>query len=84
MEITSRMRGTIGWALTSALPCWVSMSYLTLRCSIEQLYILPVFLTTLFFNVDAALDRDAEGDLLLGDMGQGIPFKPGSFDGCIR
>ncbi|KAM5330597.1 18S rRNA (guanine-N(7))-methyltransferase [Glossophaga mutica] len=33
--------------------------------------------------LDAALDREAEGDLLLGDMGQGIPFKPGSFDGCI-
>ncbi|XP_006859761.1 PREDICTED: ribosome biogenesis methyltransferase WBSCR22 isoform X2 [Chrysochloris asiatica] len=33
--------------------------------------------------LDAALDRDIEGDLLLGDMGQGIPFKPGSFDGCI-
>lgn len=35
-------------------------------------------------NVDAALDRDTEGDLLLGDMGQGVPFRPGSFDGCIR
>ncbi|XP_003998622.1 probable 18S rRNA (guanine-N(7))-methyltransferase isoform X2 [Felis catus] len=33
--------------------------------------------------LDAALDRDTEGDLLLGDMGQGIPFKPGTFDGCI-
>nr|KAF6488848.1 BUD23 rRNA methyltransferase and ribosome maturation factor [Molossus molossus] len=33
--------------------------------------------------LDAALDREAQGDLLLGDMGQGIPFKPGSFDGCI-
>lgn len=33
--------------------------------------------------LDAALDRDTEGDLLLGDMGQGVPFKPGSFDGCI-
>ncbi|XP_006773431.1 PREDICTED: probable 18S rRNA (guanine-N(7))-methyltransferase isoform X2 [Myotis davidii] len=33
--------------------------------------------------LDAALDRKAQGDLLLGDMGQGIPFKPGSFDGCI-
>uniref|UniRef100_A0A8C6RMZ4 18S rRNA (guanine-N(7))-methyltransferase n=1 Tax=Nannospalax galili TaxID=1026970 RepID=A0A8C6RMZ4_NANGA len=33
--------------------------------------------------LDAALDRDTEGDLLLGDMGQGIPFRPGSFDGCI-
>ncbi|XP_053413284.1 probable 18S rRNA (guanine-N(7))-methyltransferase isoform X1 [Nycticebus coucang] len=33
--------------------------------------------------LDAALDRDTEGDLLLGDMGQGVPFKPGTFDGCI-
>ncbi|KAM8777017.1 18S rRNA (guanine-N(7))-methyltransferase [Rhynchonycteris naso] len=33
--------------------------------------------------LDAALDRETQGDLLLGDMGQGIPFKPGSFDGCI-
>ncbi|XP_008049038.1 probable 18S rRNA (guanine-N(7))-methyltransferase isoform X2 [Carlito syrichta] len=33
--------------------------------------------------LDAALDREAVGDLLLGDMGQGIPFKPGTFDGCI-
>ncbi|XP_006889743.1 PREDICTED: ribosome biogenesis methyltransferase WBSCR22 [Elephantulus edwardii] len=33
--------------------------------------------------LDAALDRETEGDLLLGDMGQGIPFRPGSFDGCI-
>uniref|UniRef100_A0A9L0K9N9 18S rRNA (guanine-N(7))-methyltransferase n=1 Tax=Equus asinus TaxID=9793 RepID=A0A9L0K9N9_EQUAS len=33
--------------------------------------------------LDAALDREIEGDLLLGDMGQGLPFKPGSFDGCI-
>lgn len=33
--------------------------------------------------LDAALDREAEGDLLLADMGHGIPFKPGSFDGCI-
>lgn len=33
--------------------------------------------------LDAALDRETEGDLLLGDMGQGIPFRPASFDGCI-
>ncbi|KAL1768880.1 putative 18S rRNA (guanine-N(7))-methyltransferase isoform X1 [Sigmodon hispidus] len=33
--------------------------------------------------LDAALDRDTEGDLLRGDMGQGVPFRPGSFDGCI-
>ncbi|XP_043115699.1 probable 18S rRNA (guanine-N(7))-methyltransferase isoform X1 [Puntigrus tetrazona] len=34
--------------------------------------------------LDVALQRDVEGDLLLGDMGQGLPFRPGTFDGCVR
>uniref|UniRef100_A0A3Q0S7F6 18S rRNA (guanine-N(7))-methyltransferase n=1 Tax=Amphilophus citrinellus TaxID=61819 RepID=A0A3Q0S7F6_AMPCI len=33
--------------------------------------------------LDVALDREVEGDLILGDMGHGMPFKPGTFDGCI-
>ncbi|XP_078535695.1 18S rRNA (guanine-N(7))-methyltransferase [Lissotriton helveticus] len=33
--------------------------------------------------LDVAVDREVEGDVLLGDMGQGIPFRPGTFDGCI-
>lgn len=33
---------------------------------------------------DVALRREVEGDLVLGDMGQGMPFRPGMFDGCIR
>lgn len=33
--------------------------------------------------LDVAVDREVEGDLLLGDMGQGCPFKAGSFDGAI-
>uniref|UniRef100_A0AAY4A9A3 18S rRNA (guanine-N(7))-methyltransferase n=1 Tax=Denticeps clupeoides TaxID=299321 RepID=A0AAY4A9A3_9TELE len=33
--------------------------------------------------LDVALDREVEGDLVLGDMGQGLPFRAGSFDGCI-
>ncbi|XP_069617502.1 18S rRNA (guanine-N(7))-methyltransferase isoform X1 [Ranitomeya imitator] len=33
--------------------------------------------------LDVALEREVEGDLILGDMGQGIPFRPGTFDGCI-
>lgn len=31
----------------------------------------------------AAQDREAEGDLLHGDMGQGLPFRQGTFDGAI-
>lgn len=33
--------------------------------------------------LDVALEREVEGDLILGDMGQGMPFKPGTFDGAV-
>jgi hypothetical protein len=33
---------------------------------------------------DVAQEREAEGDLVLGDIGYGMPFRAGSFDGAIR
>ncbi|XP_014356312.2 probable 18S rRNA (guanine-N(7))-methyltransferase [Papilio machaon] len=33
--------------------------------------------------LDVALERETEGDLILADMGDGVPFKPGSFDGAV-
>lgn len=33
---------------------------------------------------DVAVEREVEGDLFLHDVGQGLLFKPGTFDGCIR
>jgi len=30
-----------------------------------------------------AVERDVEGDLLLSDMGEGLPFRPGTFDYAI-
>ncbi|XP_028133104.2 probable 18S rRNA (guanine-N(7))-methyltransferase [Diabrotica virgifera virgifera] len=33
--------------------------------------------------LDIAVEREVEGDLLLSDMGQGCPFKAGTFDGAI-
>lgn len=30
-----------------------------------------------------ALERDVEGDLLLSDIGQGVPFRAGTFDAAI-
>ena len=33
--------------------------------------------------LDVALDRDVEGDLCVGDLGQGLPFRTGTFDGAI-
>ncbi|PGH10836.1 hypothetical protein AJ80_07387 [Polytolypa hystricis UAMH7299] len=33
--------------------------------------------------LDVALQREVEGDLLLADIGQGVPFRAGSFDAAI-
>lgn len=33
--------------------------------------------------LDVAKEREVDGDIILHDAGQGLPFKPGSFDGCI-
>lgn len=33
--------------------------------------------------LDIARDREVEGDLILGDMGEGMPFKAGTFDAAI-
>lgn len=33
--------------------------------------------------LDIALQRDVEGDLLLADLGQGVPFRAGTFDAAI-
>ncbi len=33
--------------------------------------------------VAVAREREVEGDLLLWDMGQGLSFRPGTFDGVI-
>lgn len=41
-------------------------------------------LAVLFSALDIAREREVEGDIILGDMGDGMPFRPGSFDGVIR
>ncbi|EDS31794.1 williams Beuren syndrome chromosome region 22 [Culex quinquefasciatus] len=33
--------------------------------------------------LDVAVEREVEGDLVLGDMGHGMPFKAGTFDGAV-
>lgn len=32
----------------------------------------------------AISDRQLEGDFVLKDIGDGLPFRPGTFDGAIR
>ena len=34
--------------------------------------------------LDVAVEKEVEGDLFLQDIGQGVGFRPGTFDGCIR
>lgn len=40
----------------------------------------------IYFLTPAAVaqEREVEGDLFLCDIGQGLGFRPGSFDGAIR
>jgi SAM-dependent methyltransferase len=33
--------------------------------------------------LDVARDREVEGDLLLNDLGHGLPLRAGAFDGAI-
>lgn len=33
--------------------------------------------------LNVARDRQVDGDLVLGDMGMGLPFRAGTFDGAI-
>ncbi|KOB78633.1 putative methyltransferase WBSCR22 [Operophtera brumata] len=33
--------------------------------------------------LDVAIERETEGDLVLSDMGEGIPFRAGAFDGAV-
>ena len=44
------------------------------------MYGLKLFL----FIVDVAKEREVEGDLFVWDMGEGLGFRPGVFDGAIR
>ncbi|KAF4747002.1 Williams Beuren syndrome chromosome region 22 protein, partial [Perkinsus olseni] len=40
-------------------------------------------ISSAMLNVALEREVDESGDFLLGDMGQGFGFRPGSFDGCI-
>jgi len=33
--------------------------------------------------LDVAKEREVEGDLMLGDLGDGLPFRAGAFDGAV-
>ncbi|XP_041725462.1 probable 18S rRNA (guanine-N(7))-methyltransferase [Coregonus clupeaformis] len=63
--------GLSGDYLSEEGHCWVGVDIST------------AMLVDAVSSLDVALDREVEGDLVLGDMGEGMPFRPGTFDGCI-
>jgi len=48
--------------------------------SVKHTY--KVVIITYYFS-EVATERETDGDLILGDMGQGLPFRAGAFDGAV-
>ena len=44
---------------------------------------LGLYLTVLCLLSDVAREREVDGDVVLNDLGQGLPFRAGAFDGAI-
>ena len=55
-----------------------------LQCYARFVLVCPLQIACMHCRVDVAQEREAEGDLVLGDIGYGMPFRAGSFDGAIR
>ena len=36
------------------------------------------------FSSEIAVERETDGDVILSDIGEGVPFRAGAFDGVIR
>lgn len=68
-------KDTTGLALMLLRACWECL----LRCSPKDKILMSETIST-----EVALEREVEGDLFLQDIGQGLGFRPGSFDGAVR
>lgn len=42
-----------------------------------------VLYSSIYDFSEVARERETDGDLILGDMGQGLPFRAGAFDGAV-
>jgi 18S rRNA (guanine1575-N7)-methyltransferase len=55
-------------------------------CVVFSFFFSPTFSSlplSLLSDTAVAQEREVEGDLFLWDMGEGLGFRPGSFDGAI-
>lgn len=75
--------GLSGEELTDAGHMWVGLdvsSAMLSACPLVPSNALRINLT----RIDIAREREVEGDLFLHDLGEGVGFRPGVFDGAIR
>ena len=63
---------------------WKMIFILYVKCCILIVKDLLLLLLYTSLVLAVAQERECGGDLLLADMGEGLGFKPGSFDGAIR
>ena len=68
------------------LPFFLDLSnmnryWFTILIPITLSWLYPDFLMVISCQV--AREREVEGDVLLSDLGEGIPFRAGAFDGAI-
>lgn len=71
------MLGTSGWGSTSASICLVRR-----HCCLPFQWDCYHYHTSCVPTA-VAREREVEGDLFLWDMGEGLGFRPGTFDGVI-
>jgi 18S rRNA (guanine1575-N7)-methyltransferase len=76
--------GLSGVILTAQGHIWtgVDISSAMLRILLFKAMYIMQLVTSICLS-EIAKKRKVEGEMVLGDLGQGLPFRPGAFDGAI-
>lgn len=85
----SNLRNAVGCSYRLSVNTCYKRGLLTEKKKEQEIvqYINQLLICTYLHDIcfaDVAVEREVEGDLFLHDVGQGLCFKPGTFDGCIR
>jgi 18S rRNA (guanine1575-N7)-methyltransferase len=76
--------GLSGEILTEHNHIWTGVDISSAMLGIllfKAMYIMQLAIS--IFLSEIAKKREVEGELVLGDLGQGLPFRAGAFDGAI-
>ena len=73
------------WRFFFSLPLFLSRSSQPhFSRLVSFFFALSLALSRFIIVLDVAVEREVEGDVMVQDMGAGVPFRPGTFDGVIR